>query len=94
MACSEPPVWEVLYDPNFIMDYQDTHYVIEMMLKPVLDRLAALEERIKDDGSVAYDYNDLANLPSINGRQVKGSLSLEDIGIDKATNSDIDNMDK
>lgn len=35
----------------------------------------------KIEGSVFMDYNELDNLPTINGVEVKGDLTLNDIGI-------------
>lgn len=38
------------------------------------------------------DYNELNNLPTVNGVEVKGDLTFEDLGITKMTPAEIDTM--
>ena len=40
--------------------------------------------------SVSANYEDMANKPSINGVELTGDLSLEDLGLIEASASDID----
>ena len=40
--------------------------------------------------SVSANYEDMANKPSINGVELTGNLSLEDLGLIEASASDID----
>ena len=98
---AELPTWQVVYDPDFIMDYQDTHYVVEMMIKPVQDEqkslqdeLEELKQKIKPDGSVIplTDYSDLINKPKINGVEITGELTLSDLGVETLNNDDIDSI--
>lgn len=35
------------------------------------------------------DYNSLLNLPTINGKTIKGNLTLEDLGIDSVSEEDV-----
>jgi len=42
--------------------------------------LLALASRNKGGGGGTSDYNQLSNLPSIEGNTLKGDMSLEDIG--------------
>ena len=89
---AEKPVWEVYYDPNYMMDYQDTHYVIESMLKPLQDDLEELNNRIKPGGEITpvTDYSGLTNKPTINSVEITGNLTLADIGVVLASFGDID----
>lgn len=89
---AEKPVWEVYYDPNYMMDYQDTHYVVEGMIKPLQDKLEELSNRIKPDGEITpvTDYSELMNKPTINEVEITGNLTLEDIGVLISTYGDID----
>lgn len=89
-------IWEVIYDPDFPMDYQDTNYVIEMRLKPLQQKIEQLEKLIAGgvDGEITLntDYNELTNKPSINNAELKGNKTLPEIGVDQTTNKDIDNI--
>lgn len=38
------------------------------------------------------DYNSLLNLPKINGKTIKGDLTLEDLGIDSVSEDDVKNI--
>lgn len=38
------------------------------------------------------DYNSLLNLPKINGKTIKGDLTLQDLGIDSVSEDDVKNI--
>lgn len=57
------------------------------------DVYAALNRKIKNlqaSGGGITDYSDLNGKPSINGVQLVGDLSLEDIGVTPVTSEEID----
>lgn len=95
MSCQQPPVWEVIYDPDFPMDYQDTRYVIEMLLKPVQDDIKGLEDRLNGTGGdleISLDYTKITNKPSIESKELVGNVTLDEIGVQALSNADIDSI--
>lgn len=51
-----------------------------------------LAEGKNEQVSGTFDYNDLINKPSINGVELKGPLSLLDLGIGEITNTEIEEI--
>jgi len=51
-----------------------------------------LAEGKNEQGSGTFDYNDLINKPTVNGVEIKGSLSLLDLSIGEITNTEIEEI--
>lgn len=48
----------------------------------------------KANGATSNDYEKLVNLPSIESAELRGDMTLEDIGLEECSNIDIDNLFK
>ena len=52
----------------------------------LLNEVESIDLKLKENtGGGTSDYNDLSNKPTINGTELKGNLTTEDLGIDSAS---------
>lgn len=96
MECPQGgPVWEIEFYPNSPMDYQNVCYVIKTLQEPLQDALDELKRQLNDAGGsleISLDYTKLINKPQIESKELIDNVLLDEIGIQAASNSDIDSL--
>lgn len=63
-------------DPNSVIEIQNGKTWMEAVHEMVLEELKNV-----DLGTSTSDYNNLKNIPTLNGKEVKGNLTNEDLGL-------------